>query len=374
MGEMVISLIEYICDVAFGGQNLQSVGLNIKKFSAALTSNSANAVTFKNVYTSISVVAIAILTLYLVIELINMYSNSSVSLESFVSVLLRALVGYLFITNGYTLIILFSDLSYSLILHMIPENTVRFANSAYLADGSKAELMFRAIKLYILDANELVSIGPLLKVIIPAIAIFIANLVLYLVILSRMLEFIARIAFAPIALAGSFIGGVNDKAIRYLKKTACAALQSIIILMIVWAGTRISIEAAQIDGGPMSGYAKAIDNANEMADVVSDTKTKNILQSTGDLIATLASEASGIVFGEKGQKNVVKGINFVFGIFGGNKFDEESMMFLRPVDEIGKSSLDTILSSNVLIYISAMQVGITLMAFASQKLAEDMIL
>ena len=81
--------------------------------------------------------------------------------------------------------------------------------------------------------------GTAVKLILPYILVTLGNLAIMFICISRLLELVVRVIFAPIAVSDIFTNGENSSGFRYLKKIFAYGLQFVMVVVISMAFSTI---------------------------------------------------------------------------------------------------------------------------------------
>lgn len=196
----------------------------------------------RNISNSLISAGTILLTLYFFLELFEKTQMDNFNFEHFIKLFGKYLLGIGIMSNMMDLLL--NGISFgNAILNNVTstintdEATLETVRSIYNSD-------FSGLK------NVIGAWSSVLKYFFPWISSLITKVVVYFCAFGRIIELFARTAFAPIAMANIFSGGVNSSGFRYFKKIVAVALQGAIIIVVAALSTSLSgIISSEVLGG-----------------------------------------------------------------------------------------------------------------------------
>ena len=223
-------------------------------------------------YNAIKAVGVAILTLYFLIELADKTSHENFTVEHFIRMFIKYIIGYELIRNGLSIFKKIVQFSNSLTSEISLES----------ADGAVNEKLIEAIT--DLADGIFTGIGCMAMLLLPAIITAGLGIFLSLIFISRVIEMSVRMMFAPIACADIFSEGTRGGGFRYIKKFVAIGIQPAIIVGVYLMASKISISL----GGVKTIQGGGTDAFLQLLKVTSNQLLMNIVG------VTLAFKAQGI--------------------------------------------------------------------------------
>lgn len=205
----------------------------------------------KAMYDTMSVVGLALIFLYFLIEILDEVQADSFNIEHLIKKLITLVIAIVVVLQGaqiFEYIMLLGD--------TLIEDAAQAAG-----DGGAATTTGQAIKEQILRACEggiggvfstlsivFTCLGMICQNAVPWAMTILAFLVAYLVSFSRFIELLVRFCFAPVGMAQLVSGGAKGPGMRYVKKFASCCLQGAVCVVAFGTVTIIQAQANDING------------------------------------------------------------------------------------------------------------------------------
>ena len=190
----------------------------------------------EDAYSALKVTGLTLMLLYFFLSIMDKITSEQLSTEMFIRKLILLAVGIITILYGYN--ILYAILDYS---NYLITDTGTFMDRMRAATSMEKLQQIRAL----LDAGNstLVKVITALGVIIKYLMFFLCQLAMTIVVfvvgVSRLIEIIIRMMFAPIALAPIVHDGMRSTAFRYIKKFAACCINGAVIVCIAYLATTL---------------------------------------------------------------------------------------------------------------------------------------
>ena len=178
-----------------------------------------------------------LLMLYFVLELLDLTTKESFSLEQLLKMTIKLFIGILLIANGFDILFRLVEFSDGLIMSTIGGVDSESTSIAKALIYSELEPLpwYEAIFYPFQRLGDVVR-GGLLTVIYK------------FMIYGRVIEIAVRALFAPVAMANIYQGGLNSSGMRYLKKFLAICLQGAIMYACVIVTVTIQSNIGDLEG------------------------------------------------------------------------------------------------------------------------------
>lgn len=168
--------------------------------------------------------AVGITVLLYLIDLAGKVTEKNFSIEQFFKATLRFVVSYFFI--------LYSDVITNYLIEAgtgITIDTVKDSGFAFFTDDpDNKTLLINGIK----DMKAIETLGFVISSIIPWLFSMIGEVVLQIVLISRILELVVMVTFAPLSISDIYREGTASPGVQYMKRVLALSLQVIVIILI----------------------------------------------------------------------------------------------------------------------------------------------
>lgn len=384
MYKAICWMMRAVVTSAYGNENLKSMSGILQKLSEVMQNMVSPGSDLEHMYGLFVAFGTGLLVVYLAIDIVSSASVAPLTTEGVVRSFTRMMIGYLFLTNGFTIASGFAKLG-----AVYAETLLTKAGTQDFGyEGKTLDTMLSAMKTYM--ENHILSNAPfvMLKILIPFALIFVVRLVVLLVAVERLYEIAGRIVLAPIALSAFYSRGVFDAGARYIKRILSRSLQIVAIITILWGTPQLTYQMSQQNNSLLSGYKKTFEQAEADRDKVLSDKAKEDekplivkgLTFLGDHMVDAfdwcGARVANITFGEKGEEEWIDGCNSLLRVFGDKTYNDDAATFgaiLDSYETYGYNASVGLTKTSTLIYLCAMQVAMIVVLFGSQSLIDDML-
>lgn len=192
------------------------------------------------VYDAVMTVALMLVFIYFILAMVEKLSSETFTWEHFIKQLALLLVSKFVLENGMVIIEYCFDLGLGLFneITAVLDNQEAFQNSSLFETNTSYDAF-----------KDLMGVGDgsvvgfikqlflplimLIVLILPWLISFIGELLMKLVMYSRVIDIYLRAMAAPIAFADFYHGGLQSAGFRYLKNFLAVGIQGALIMMIV---------------------------------------------------------------------------------------------------------------------------------------------
>ena len=177
---------------------------------------------FAAMVSTVKGLAVGITVLLYLIDLAGKVTEKNFSIEQFFK--LRFVVSYFFI--------LYSDVITNYLIEAgtgITIDTVKDSGFAFFTDDpDNKTLLINGIK----DMKAIETLGFVISSIIPWLFSMIGEVILQIVLISRILELVVMVTFAPLSISDIYREGTASPGVQYMKRVLALSLQVIVIILI----------------------------------------------------------------------------------------------------------------------------------------------
>ena len=179
---------------------------------------------FAAMVSTVKGLAVGITVLLYLIDLAGKVTEKNFSIEQFFKATLRFVVSYFFI--------LYSDVITNYLIEAgtgITIDTVMDSGFAFFTDDpDNKTLLINGIK----DMKAIETLGFVISSIIPWLFSMIGEVILQIVLISRILELVVMVTFAPLSISDIYREGTASPGVQYMKRVLALSLQVIVIILI----------------------------------------------------------------------------------------------------------------------------------------------
>ena len=179
---------------------------------------------FAAMVSTVKGLAVGITVLLYLIDLAGKVTEKNFSIEQFFKATLRFVVSYFFI--------LYSDVITNYLIEAgtgITIDTVKDSGFAFFTDDpDNRTLLINGIK----DMKAIETLGFVISSIIPWLFSMIGEVILQIVLISRILELVVMVTFAPLSISDIYREGTASPGVQYMKRVLALSLQVIVIILI----------------------------------------------------------------------------------------------------------------------------------------------
>ena len=241
--------------------------------------------TIRQLYGILETVGLAFIVVMLFVTLATLAINSQLTAESMIRTFAQAIAAVLIMDNGIGICNLLFRFAIGITKMLIA------AEGKISATPTEYAYAVNAMTAFADNAHLLTQIGIFFKLLFPLILSWVAEIVVRLTCLTMLLEIIARVVLAPIALADNFSRSrfFHIHAVTYFKKLLGVCLQGACILLIVFMFQFVSTSIMSNDPNLLSTKTIVADKTDADADgAKTAVETTKILE-----ISNLANENKG---------------------------------------------------------------------------------
>ena len=273
MKELMNALINMI----FGtGASIQIKEIN-DKYTTILTNNQG---VLSGPYNTMKTLGVSLLTLYFLIELAEKTSHDNFTIEHFVRMFIKFIIGYELISKGLSLFTKFISLTNAVTNDISTSINVEETSNGYEAFVAAVDKMC--------DGNFVMEfLAPLpviLLLMVPALIMMLFSIILQVLFASRIVEMMVRVMFAPIACADIYSEGTRGGGFRYIKKFIALGLQSAVIIAVFIGVSKLSVGSLATKG---LSYPKLLGMASQQI----------VYQAVGVTVAMKAQNVANDIMG-----------------------------------------------------------------------------
>ena len=211
-----------------------------ERYNSVMERASANSA-FQALILTIQSIAVGITVLLYFVDLAEKVSEKNFSTEQFIKATLRCVTAYFFIINAVNIVGYLMDIGES-----VADSTGTASTDAAFFDDAVNKTMFMngIRKLKVMEI-----IGYVVSCIFPWIISFIGEVIIQVVLISRILEVMVMTTFAPMSIADIYREGTASPGVQYMKKMFALGLQVAAIIMINLATQAIILNIMGADAG-----------------------------------------------------------------------------------------------------------------------------
>lgn len=199
----------------------------LNKYST-LAETAMNMTAFTAIITTIKSLAIAITVLLYLIDLSEKVTEKNFSIQQFYQATLRMVVSCMFINNADIIVGYLMDIGAS-VAETLDETD---SGMDFFTDDVDAAAHKTMLINGIMAMNKADILAYIATSLVPWILSMIGNIIIQIIMISRILEIIVTTIFAPLAIADIYREGTASPGVRYMKKALALGLQVAVILLI----------------------------------------------------------------------------------------------------------------------------------------------
>lgn len=195
---------------------------------------------FHSLSLTIQGIAVGITTLLYFIDLSAKVTEKNFSIEQFFKSTLRYVTSYIFIINSNTIVGYLMDLGAA-----VADGTaeISMGDTFFYESAAKTMLINGISKMKVTEV-----LGYIVTSLLPWILSMIAEIMLQIIMISRILEIVVMTTLAPIAISDIYKEGTSSQGVMYMKKMFALGLQVAVIILINTAAQAIITEIAGSSG------------------------------------------------------------------------------------------------------------------------------
>lgn len=220
-----------------------SVVLTLMERYNDITEGAMELPVFSSIILTIKGLAVGICVLTYLIDLSDKVTEKNFTIEQFFNATLRMVISYLFIMNADVIVGYLMDIGTSAAQNVSESDigydffgTGHSDNKNYLING-------------IQKMKVSTILGFIVSSLIPWIISMISQLVLQVVMISRILEIVVLTALSPLSISDIYREGTSSSGVRYMKKVFALGLQVAVIIMINVATQAVISEIVGVGAG-----------------------------------------------------------------------------------------------------------------------------
>lgn len=232
---------------------------NIMEDAMSLSAFSAIILTIKSL-------AVGITLLLYLIDLSGKVTEKNFSIEQFFKATLRCVVAYMFIMNSDIIVGYLMDLGNGV------ADGIREVDAGYdffngLRYPERKTMLINGLAKF--EITEV--LGYIVYAILPWVLSMIGEVVLQVILISRILEIVVMTIFAPVAISDIYRSGTQSTGVQYMKKILALGLQIAVILLINTATQAIVTEiVGSGTGQTMTSLLKVTEYSGSMQDALAN--------------------------------------------------------------------------------------------------------
>lgn len=195
--------------------------------------------TFTSILMAIKALAVGFTLVLYFIDLSGKVTEKNFSIEQFFKATLRCVTAYMFIMNSDTIVGYLLDMG-SAATHEISDT----AGLDFFGGNEKSMLINGIAKMKITEILSYIVCS-----VLPWIISMIGEIIIQVVLISRILEIITMTTLSPIAISDIYREGTSSNGVQYMKKMFALGLQVAVILVINAATQAIIAQLAGVGSG-----------------------------------------------------------------------------------------------------------------------------
>lgn len=195
--------------------------------------------TFTSILMAIKALAVGFSLVLYFIDLSGKVTEKNFSIEQFFKATLRCVTAYMFIMNSDTIVGYLLDMG-SAATHEISDT----AGLDFFGGNEKSMLINGIAKMKVTEILSYIVCS-----VLPWIISMIGEIIIQVVLISRILEIITMTTLSPIAISDIYREGTSSNGVQYMKKMFALGLQVAVILVINAATQAIIAQLAGVGSG-----------------------------------------------------------------------------------------------------------------------------
>lgn len=241
MNKFLAQMVMTIYNQTYGVSTIADLMARYNKITSDAMSNQV----FASLILTIKSLAIGITVLLYLIDLMGKVTEKNFSTEQFFKATLRCVTAYMFIVNADIIVGYLINVGTSIVT-----STPNIDTGYELFGTGDAQ---RQSKIMLVNGIAkipfLTKMGYLIMSIIPWMLSLIGEVILQVVLISRMLEIIVLTTFAPMSICDIYREGTASPGVQYMKKMLALGMQVAVIIMINTAAQAIIATIVGSDTG-----------------------------------------------------------------------------------------------------------------------------
>lgn len=232
-------LMNALLNMLFGsGASIQIKEIN-DKYTAVLMNNKG---ILSGPYNTMKTLGVSLLTLYFLIELAEKTSHDNFTIEHFVRMFIKFIIGYELISKGLSLFTKFISLTNAITTDMSTSINIEKTSNGFDKFAAAVDKMCSGN--FVMDF--LAPIPVILLLMVPTLIVLLFSVIIQVLFASRIVEMMVRVMFAPIACADIYSEGTRGGGFRYIKKFIALGLQSAIIIAVYIGVSKLSVGSLEV--------------------------------------------------------------------------------------------------------------------------------
>lgn len=226
-----------------------------------IADNAMKLTAFKSMSLTIQGLAIGITTLLYFIDLSSKVTEKEFSTKQFFQATLRYATSYIFIINSSTIVGYLMDLGTA-----AADGIIETAlGDTFFNAAAKTMLINGISKMKITEV-----LGYIVTSLLPWLLSMISEIMLQIIMISRILEIVVMTTLAPLAISDIYKEGTSSQGVYYMKKMFALGLQVAVILLINAAAQAIITELSGTTGATISNLLVASEYSGSEIDALKD--------------------------------------------------------------------------------------------------------
>ena len=191
--------------------------------------------TFTNVYDTFSTLGVLLALLWVVLDMLEKAQFDSLTPEVMIRFFIKFIIAMMLIQNAATIM-----------TELINGGNYLFQKVVGAIHGAAGALdpTLKQAAEDIAKQSFLKCIGTLIELLLPFVFTIVAVVLMYVLLFGRILELGVRFMFTPIGIADIFTHGIQSPGMRYIKKFCAVALQGVVMIAILLAGSKLASTVA----------------------------------------------------------------------------------------------------------------------------------
>lgn len=263
---MIASLMALIAQTIYNQMYGSSSVMKLMNRYNSIAASAMQIDGFSAMIATIKSLAIGITIILYFIDLSSKVTEKNFSIEQFFLATLRCITAYMFIENSDKIVGLLMDIGASVAVDLSNEVGLDF----FADEENKVLLVNGLSKMKLTEV-----LGYIISSVVPWLISMFGEVVLQIVLISRILEIVVMTIFAPLAISDVYREGTASPGVQYMKKILAVGLQVAVILMINAAtqaviANVVNPSGAQSMGATITGYLQEVEITTDRASALSD--------------------------------------------------------------------------------------------------------
>lgn len=243
-----------------------------------ITSQAMSMDVFKAIILTIKSLAFGITLLLYLIDLMNKATEKNFSIEQFFKATLRCVTAYMFIMNSDAIVGYLMDIG-ATIATETPNINAGYSLFGTDDEGRKNKIMLinGISKLKWIDIVAYIATS-----ILPWLIAMISEVILQIVLISRILEIIVMTTFSPLSISDIYREGTASPGVQYMKKMFALGMQVAVIIMINTATQ--AIVASIVGSGTGATIAGLLEPSSYTGEVEDALQSGTLIFTTDSIV------------------------------------------------------------------------------------------